>query len=488
MAAELKESLRYESFYVFAKTCEDCLEKLITMYTHDGDLIPYHIENADAFLLPHIRNRIKEYEVDYLGLRFHRVPKIPALHFFVMNGCKNIVKLLLDKGANIFIPFDFSVLELTRVYKYSQTVRRPLMMQIEDILLEDIQIKTHSFKFVSWGISKFHIMCARGRKIDKKALTRADKDQLNKKIHPESPIFPNYTPLHLALTFGKFSTAEWLLKLGALSTATLKEPYETTLYVLALFRRENSLQDELCARMAFKLIEAGVNLRLRQACTDGAKGKTVFQVVMKDFRNMANSYEFFRVLFTFYDLRIPVNWAQFNDNNKVVRLILRRLKQDEILDRPYGYRCPREQGRAWRNIVKNFLTNHPQLMNPEQACQIELARLSHFGITRQVILYPEDIFECLPRFPKIFIRGLVEHPSMIYSNFPIFGPFLKRAHNCFKKKFIVICEARQALVDLVKPICELPNNVATKIIYLCDHDELKNLAIAATLPDKQPSS
>ncbi|KAJ8669924.1 hypothetical protein QAD02_001183 [Eretmocerus hayati] len=154
-------------------------------------------------------------------------PVHTPLHLAVISRSPEMVKILLDKGANISAECYEGDTPLTMAARMENT-------SIVDLILTyDVRNYQNHHKF-----SHLHVACMRNRiSLVKKLLLMNQGEIINEAVREDSLFYSGYTPLHCAVLFGCIEVVEFLLHSGA--DITIKDAKGMTPLHLA-----NSLRNE----------------------------------------------------------------------------------------------------------------------------------------------------------------------------------------------------------------------------------------------------
>ncbi|KAJ8668270.1 hypothetical protein QAD02_009933 [Eretmocerus hayati] len=176
------------------------------------------------------------------------------LHSSVHSGDPRIVKMLLDKGANV-----------NSVYLGNTPLT--LAVKCEKYEIVDLLMKTKELKNCSSGegITHFHIACIRNQ-VDVAMTLIEHKKDINSVININSDYWPGCTPLHLAVQFQCVETVQFLLSAGA--EITLKDVRQCTpLHLAHLLRNEQIIDMILLSHSKVTAID----LAIHYECADVVK-------------------------------------------------------------------------------------------------------------------------------------------------------------------------------------------------------------------------
>ncbi|OXU26811.1 hypothetical protein TSAR_005042 [Trichomalopsis sarcophagae] len=216
---------------------------------------------------PHIVNTFLQNGVEVNGcIPFNQsgLGSFTALHYAAHNNCYQVTELLLNNGANVnaitrenWTPLMFAV-----TFGFTDTVEL-LLARGADVSIRSSQgltaihyafnskrridalidlLLSYAPKLINpttpWGLSHFHIACARGNLSVIEAFIE-NKVDINAKVDFKSSKYPGYSPLHFAIEFTRLHVVDVLIKNRA--TLNLKDMRGMTPLHLACLQNYRTL-------------------------------------------------------------------------------------------------------------------------------------------------------------------------------------------------------------------------------------------------------
>ncbi|KAJ8669780.1 hypothetical protein QAD02_001039 [Eretmocerus hayati] len=162
------------------------------------------------------------------------------LHLAVISRCPEIVKVLLDNGAD------------RHSRNWNEETPLILAAKMQNITLIDLLLSNESSNLEDLNhLSHLHIACMRGNlEVVKVLLSKSKREALDAAVKTSSMYWSQFTPLHFAVLFEQIEVVEYLLNCG--SDMTIKDTKELTPLHLAYEQRNEMIIDMLLAAQAYK--------------------------------------------------------------------------------------------------------------------------------------------------------------------------------------------------------------------------------------------
>ncbi|XP_014232192.1 tankyrase-1-like [Trichogramma pretiosum] len=393
-----------------------------------------------------------------------------ALHYAVQRRFKKVVLFLLKQGADVSIQNSQYVTPISNMDQWRYEEQKPGTKEIREALLLNIEEHTTSPKFVEWGITKFHMKCALGHLEELKVMAQESPCIINQVISLNSKLYNGWAPIHLAIWYGHFEVAHWLLDIGA-DPHVLTKSQETILHIVSERFRESKAEDEESAKLAERLINMGTDVD-----SANVHGLTPLAYACFGNHSLQNTLRLVEMLLS-YDASVSTlapHKIKFDITSAPGKLILRRMKQDELLDPKRTNEKTKQMYASKCELYRVECDGDVKDLDPTEECQAEINRMDKLGI-RGIIMNAN----CLQGSEsRVRLRKVLASPTFD-QDYPNYGYLLKLR---FQRKLKMSVEATYSLMEISS--YRLPFLCAEDIVWrLSDKDVTRMLQSLAPCTD-----